>query len=249
MATDYKQYWYPNIPYAGESIAAAGCGPTSVSDLIDVSPVETAAWLQENGWAVNYQGTIYEGIAACLTAYGADGKMLARDQDGQYDNSAFQEWRANIQNGYMGILLMHNVTSPYWTSGGHYIAIVEYKDGRYLVYDPASESRTGWHPFEDFAGNISALYLSNKRWKKDDVFMFEVRQLQPGDTGKDVKRMQALLRGRGFIDPKTRKLPKVNGVYDEATTRCVEYFQKKLGLKIDGVCGVGETWPTLLYFY
>lgn len=165
MAIDYKQYNYPNIPYAGESIALAGCGPTSCSDLLEIDPTETAAWMQNHGYAVDHQGTIYEGIAACLSAYGAEGKMIARDQDGQTSNAAFTKWKTAIQGGQEGILLMHNVVSSYWTSGGHYIAIVGYRNNQYLVYDPASTVRTGWHPFGDFAGNISALYTSSKTWK------------------------------------------------------------------------------------
>lgn len=171
MAIDYKQYNYPNVPYAGETIAVAGCGPTSCSDILEIDPVETAAWLQANGWAVDHQGTIYEGIAACLTAYGADGKMVARDQDYETNNSRFTAWKRAIQDGYEGILLMHNCVSSYWTSGGHYIAIVGYRNNNYLVYDPASEVRTGWHPFSDFAGNISALYTCNRRWGNGKIIV------------------------------------------------------------------------------
>ena len=243
MATDFKQYWYPDIPYAGESIAVAGCGPTSVSDLIDVSPVETAAWLQSNGWAVDYQGTIYEGIAACLTAFGADGRMLARDQDGQYDNDSFREWREGIQSGLMGVLLMHNVVSPYWTSGGHYIAVVEYRDGRYLVYDPASASRTGWHPFEHFAGNISALYLSSKRWKKD-TFMFEVKPIRYGSTGNDVRLWQILLRGYKIKGADDKQLT-IDGSFGNNVEFATKVFQEKKNLPITGVVDAA-TWKKAL---
>lgn len=171
MAIDYKQYNYPNVPYAGESIAAAGCGPTAVADLLEVDPTETAAWMQSHGYAVNYQGTIYEGIAACLSAYGADGRMLAQNLDGQTGNAVIAEWKKAIQGGQEGILLMHNVVSSYWTNGGHYIAIVGYKNGQYMVYDPASTVRTGWHPFSDFEGNISAVYTSSKMWNDEKIIV------------------------------------------------------------------------------
>ena len=42
--TDYKQYNYPWFPYAAETIASAGCGPTSCSDLLDIDPTKTAQW-------------------------------------------------------------------------------------------------------------------------------------------------------------------------------------------------------------
>lgn len=243
MAIDFKQYWYQH-PYAGETIAVAGCGPTACSDLLEIDPITTADWLQDNGWAVPYQGTIYEGISACLSAFGAEGRMIARDCDGQTASTAFDEWERIIQSGYEGVLLMHNVVSSYWTSGGHYIAIVGYEDGRYLVYDPASESRTGWHPFSHFAGNISALYTSNKRWR-DDKIMFEVTQVKRGDQGNDVYLMQSVLRGRGYIDRQTRKLPVVDGSFGESTERCLIYFQTKNDLEPDGICGP-QTWAKLL---
>lgn len=169
MAKDFKQYNYPNYPYASESIASAGCGPTSVSDLVEVDPTQTAKWLTDHGYAYPHQGTKYPGIAACLTAFGADGKMIAQDQDGAGDNAYVKAWKQAIQSGQMGILLMHKVTSSYWTSGGHYIAIVGYANSKYLVYDPASAVRTGWHPWSDFAYNVSALYTSSLRWDGDQI--------------------------------------------------------------------------------
>lgn len=170
MAVDYKQYNYPNTPYASETIAIAGCGPTACSDILEIDPTLTASWLQRNGYAYPYQGTKYEGITACLTAYGADGKMLARDMDYTKSCAVFDQWKKAIQNGQEGILLMHKCVSNYWTNGGHYIAVVAYdsKNG-YLVYDPASTVRTGWHPFSDFAGDISALYTSNRRWNNGKI--------------------------------------------------------------------------------
>lgn len=243
MAIDYKQYWYQH-PYAGETIAVAGCGAVACADILEIDPITVADWLQDNGWTVPYQGTIYEGISACLTAFGADGRMIARDCDGQTESPAFVEWREIIQRGFEGVLLMHNVVSPYWTSGGHYIAVVGYEDERYLVYDPASESRTGWHPWDHFVGNISALYTSNRTWK-DNRIMFEVQQIKRGDHGNDVFLMQSVLRGRGYIDRQTRRLPEVDGSFGESTERCLLYFQMKNNLEADGICGE-QTWKKLL---
>lgn len=245
MAIDYKQYNYPNVPYAGESIAAAGCGPTAVSDLLEIDPTETAAWMQNHGYAVNYQGTIYEGISACLTAYGADGKMIARDQDGAYDNAYFQQWKNEIKSGKMGILLMHAVYSTYWTSGGHYIAIVAYKNNQYLVYDPASAVRTGWHPFSDFAGNIAALYTSSKSWK-DGITV-------DGFWGKDTTRLAQKVFGTeqdGIISNQNKDMKKflpncqspswefVSPSKLKRGSDLVRAIQKMLGITQDGFFGM-----------
>ena len=246
MALDYKQYAYPNIPYAGESIATAGCGPTSVSDLIEVDPPETAAWLQDHGYAVDHQGTIYEGIAACLTAYGAEGEMIARDQDGAKENASIRLWRDTIQSGRMGILLMHNVVSNYWTNGGHYIAVVAFRDQQYLVYDPASTVRTGWHPFSDFAGNISALYVSNKRWDADKIIV-------DGYWGPATTRLAQKVFGTtvdGYISNQNKDMQKFMPNCQPITWRFVpasklttgseliRAIQRLLGITVDGFCGM-----------
>lgn len=93
----------------------------------------------------------------------------------------------------------------------------------------------------------SVLMIVRIDYPEDERLMIEFEQVQKGDSGKAVKVMQAMLRGRGFIDRKTRKLCAVTGDFDEATERCLIYFQEKKKLnKIDGVCGP-ETWPKLLY--
>ena len=245
MSYDWKQYNFPNYPYASETIAAAGCGPTSVADLLEVSPIDTANWMTKHGYAYPYQGTAYSGINACLTAYGADGKMIAQGQDGQTECQAFKTWRNAIQSGQTGILLMHACVSTYWTRGGHYIAIVEYKDGYYLVYDPASDTRTGWHPFDDFRGDISALYTSSIRWNEDKVTV-------DGWWGKSTTRKAQQV----FGTPKDGIVSNQNNTMQKYLTHClasswefvkpasvkqgsslIRAIQKKIGTGQDGIFG------------
>lgn len=250
MAKDYKQYNYPNIPYAGETIAIAGCGPTACSDILEIDPTITAEWLDSNGWTFPGQGTIYEGIAACLTHFGADGVMLASGLDGQLESPYFDQWMIEIQSGKEGILLMHNVYSSYWTSGGHYIAVVGYNDGQYLVYDPASDARTGWHPWSDFEGDIAAVYTSSRRWKpEEDKYMFEFERIQYRDKGKTVKIWQAILRGRGYIDRQKKGKDKsidVDGEWGDSSQRAWVYFQEKNGFEPVDFCDEVR-WKKLLW--
>ena len=249
MATDYKQYDYPSTPYAAETIATAGCGPTSVADLLDVEPPITAEWLEAHGYAYPYQGTIYEGISACLTAFGADGDMLCRDQDYQVDNEYFREWRQRIMNGQSGVILFHNCVSSYWTSGGHYVAVVRYdrEKDEYLVYDPASVVRTGWHPFYDFAENISALYTSSKRWDNGDI-------AEDSFWGKETTRraQEVFCSGAvdGLVSNQNRDMKKflpncqtvswrfVTPTHLKTGSDLIRAIQRYLGIEPDGFCGM-----------
>jgi len=218
MATDYKQYNYGGYSYCGGSFPSQGCGPTSVADLLDISPITVADWMTRNGYATtDGHGTYWEGINAALTAFGADGRMLCSSMDGKYEAPAFEEFKKTIQSGYMGVMLMHNVVSPMWTTGGHYIACVSYdpKTDQYLIYDPASASRTGWHPWSHFVGNICCLYVSSKKWGSpaNDEYTFTLKQVKEGDKNKYVLLGQRMLKSRGLytgkldssFGPKTKK--------------------------------------------
>ena len=246
MAIDYKQYNYPNTPYANESVATAGCGPCSVSDIVEVDPTITAKWLEDHGYSYPHQGTKYPGIAACLTAYNGGGDMLAQNQDGKSDNSYFREWKRRIQAGQEGILLMHKVTSSYWTSGGHFIAIVGYSNNRYLVYDPASVVRTGWHTWGDFDRNVSALYTSTRRWNTGKIVV-------DGAWGRDTTTLAQKVFGTyadGIVSNQNMDMQKflpacltsswefVSPLKLSGGSQLVKAIQEMLGMKvIDGIFG------------
>lgn len=250
MAKDYKQYNY-NATYCGGSFASQGCGPTSVADLLEKSPLEIADWMTRNGAATtDGHGTYWDGINRALTAYGADGKMLGSSMDGVINSDIFDRWRNHIQSGYEGVLLMHNVTSSYWTSSGHYIAIVGFKASseEYLVYDPASVIRTGYHSWSDFVGNICCLYTSNLKWgsASDDTYTFTLVQIKGGDSGNAVLLLQKILYSRGMYSLKSG----LDGAFGPKTTSAVKKYQKYINehggkLAVDGVCGP-STWSSLL---
>lgn len=246
MAIDWKQYSYPTYPYAAETIAAAGCGPTACADILEIDPRTAADWMTAHGYAYPYQGTAYAGINACLTAFGGGGKMIAQGQDGQHDNASFKAWRTAIQGGQMGVLLMHAVESVYWTRGGHYIAITSYKDGYYMVYDPASATRTGWHPFSDFAGDIAALYTSTIRWNDNKIAV-------DGWWGKSTtKKCQQVLGTLvdGIVSNQSSSM--INHLANCKSTSwefvkpemvkngssMIKALQKKIGVTADGVVGL-----------
>lgn len=135
----------------GSTMAHAGCGPTSLAEIIcnnpkyaDITPLDVAKWLKKNGY--NVQGTTWEGIKACLEHYGF--KVASPDtmqrlfellEKGQY------KWGIlNFKAGSRG-----GVT---WTNGGHYVAFSDYnqKNGDDLLYtrDPGQRHNDGWHSYQ-----------------------------------------------------------------------------------------------------
>lgn len=242
---DYKQYNYPSYTYAAEAFPASGCGPTTVADLTEVSPITVGNWMESHGYAVPYMGTKYEAINKALTAFGANGVMVAQYQDGEYENEYFKTWREGIQSGRAGILLMHRVYRSYWTTGGHFIAIVGYSNGYYMVYDPASSARTGWHTFDEFAGDISALYLSSIRWDKETIAV-------DGVWGKATTRKAQQVLGTlidGIVSNQNSSMKKYLPACDGRSwefvkpemvkygSSLVKAIQKKCGATADGVFG------------
>ncbi len=57
------------------------------------------------------------------------------------------------------------------------------------------------------------------------------RLLRKGDTGSDVKAVQARLRKLGFLDGKA------DGIFGRLTHKAVLAFQKDQGIKVDGIVG------------
>ncbi len=165
MSKDFKQYdsKWANHSYCKTTMKAAGCGPTSVADIFynfdkDITPVTVADWFAKNGFDSYKQGTVWTGIAAYFNRHNAKAVQLnASSVYGNRNTQAEKNWVSKMKTGkYWGILLMGK---SMWTSGGHYIAITEYKDGKYYVMDPASAKRTGWHSWAAFDGYVKIFYL------------------------------------------------------------------------------------------
>ena len=102
------------------------------------------------------------------------------------------------------------------------------------------------------AWNDNSVYgyaTPNYEEERKDVYMFEFERIKQGDSGKTVKALQALLRGRGFIDKEKEgdnKSIDVDGIWGPSTQRAFEYFQEKCKIKVKNVCDKAR-WRRLLY--
>lgn len=241
--SDFKQTdprWNTR-PYAGENINNAGCGPTSMADIIaalrpEVLPPDVADWLQQHGFASNGMGTYWEGIPAGVRAFGGEGVQLVYSSMlGMRSSTVFDRFQEHLSSGYCGIMLMGNGGSPVkWTNGGHYIAAVGYQDGKVLIYDPASSARTGWHPWSDFIPSIKILYTLNipsLTAPLDYAYIIRMRWLHLGSTGPKVRLLQKVWKAYGWYKNS------IDGKYGDGTAAACRLGQQLNNLYVDESAG------------
>lgn len=145
-----------SLNYNGSStMAAAGCGPTSCAILLSgfrkkITPIKTMKYMQEHGYAVRNHGTAWDGIPACLKAFGME-DVRAID----VSSSMVNVWAA-LKKGYVAVFLFSAGSrgGVCWTTSGHFVAVTDYKydskSKKHKLYtrDPGSRNHTGWYCYE-----------------------------------------------------------------------------------------------------
>lgn len=138
--------------YAGRTMAASGCGPTAVANIVSskhdsVTPADVADWLTSHGYASNGNGTYWSGIKAALDAYGCPATQHSSMQPFFDEMAKGNRW---------GVILFRAGTrgGVTWTGGGHFVAVVkgyEYRNGKHYLYvsDSGSRGHDGWYTYED----------------------------------------------------------------------------------------------------
>lgn len=79
---------------------------------------------------------------------------------------------------------------------------------------------------------------------KGEVYMFEVKMVQKGAAGNDVKLLQRLLKSHG-CKGKDGKSLKIDGSCGDNTVYAIREYQKKKKLEVDG-CAGAATWKSIL---
>ena len=242
MIYDYIQsdYRWASHPYAGENMAVAGCGPTSVADVTGQLPPDVADYITSIGGASNGQGTYWNAIIPACERFGFTGVQLnGYDLYGQKNTNVEKNWLAQMKTGkYYGILLMG---AGYFCRTGHFIAIKQVDDNnRAYALDVAYSPRSGWHDWSVYQGMVKVFYLvQNKDAQKGDHYTFKTQQIKYGDKGLDVFRLQIILRARGYFTGKP------NSKFSKALEHALKKWQAKAGINVDGICGP-ISWATLL---
>ena len=128
---------YANQPYGTDNIGGYGCGPTAmsivVSSLTDkiVDPTAMAQWAYENGGWCKGQGSYHSLIPNAAKAWGLTVEGCRADEPQRILDALSQ-----------GRLVVAIMGKGHFTTTGHFIVLRGVQDGKILVADPASTSRS-----------------------------------------------------------------------------------------------------------
>ena len=124
------------------TIGSAGCGPTAMAMVLAslvnpyIDPITTASWARMKGYKVKASGTAYSYFVPQGKQYGINiTSICAGNIYHKPTNSAHNTALAELKKGNWLIACMG---PGVWTSGGHYILVYGYKDGKVYINDSAS---------------------------------------------------------------------------------------------------------------
>ena len=235
----------------GVSMPISGCGPCSLASIVynrdtNITPKKTATWLYDQGY-FSSSGTTRAGITDAIRHYGFNSIYYKPEHKG---GSIWNEAMDQIKNAtgdWWAIFLVVGTKNGgkdnFWTSGGHFIAITDYKDGKLYVRDSGARRRTGYYSPETLRYDTNCIWFirknktitSNISKKRSYNGTFPTLPskgcLKLGDTGDRVKYLQLFLQWYGVYKDKVDKS------FGAKTKAAVEAFQKAEGLSVDGSFG------------
>lgn len=128
---------YASKPFGTDHIGGYGCGPTAMAIVVSsltndmVDPVEMAKWAYDNGYWCKSSGSYHALIPAAAKNWGLP-----------VEGCTASEPQRIIDALSSGKLIVALMLEGHFTTGGHFIVLRGVKDGKILVADPASYSRS-----------------------------------------------------------------------------------------------------------
>lgn len=128
---------YAGKPYGTDNIGGYGCGPTSMSIVVSsltndiVDPIQMAQWAYENGYWCSGSGSYHSLIPGAAEAWGLP-----------VEGCSASEGQKIVDALSKGKLVVAIMLEGHFTSSGHFIVLRGVKDGKILVADPASYTRS-----------------------------------------------------------------------------------------------------------
>ncbi len=128
---------WANRPYGTDNIGGYGCGPTSMSIVVSsltndiVDPVEMSEWAYKNGGWCSKSGSYHSLIPNAAKAWGLAVEGCTASEP--------QRILDALSGGKLVVAIM---SKGHFTSSGHFIVLRGVQDGKILVADPASYTRS-----------------------------------------------------------------------------------------------------------
>lgn len=129
---------YADQPYGTDRIGKSGCGPTAMAIVVSsltsdrVDPAEMAEWAYQHGYWCKGSGSYHSLIPGAAEAWGLP-----------VSGCSASEPQRIVDALTAGKLVVAIMAEGHFTKSGHFIVLRGVQDGKILVADPASYSRSG----------------------------------------------------------------------------------------------------------
>ncbi len=253
----YKQHdsRWSSLPYPSKSsrFGGHGCGCCACTHVAieqeskkSWTPKVLRPWMVKKGYAVAGHGTTWQGITETLHYIGHKKVVWVKKNE-----SLTKAWKELDKGNRIGVILFNSSKAPNgirWTSGGHYVAFVSYKknrNGDHLFYckDSGGRNHDGWYSYErSMRGCIHQMWIVERtgtqvkpkapyKITKPYAGKLPTKVVRKGSKGSSVKAVQTFLNW--CLGTKL----KVDGKCGKNTLAAIKKYQKKYGLKADGIFG------------
>lgn len=232
----YDSRW-GSLPYPtkGYSFSGSGCGCCAITHLLiekeqykNWTPKNVRPYMVEQGFATKGHGTTWDGITKTLEHYGYKPKNIPSM------TNAFVELN---KGNRAGIMLFKSGTrgGVTWTSGGHYLAFLDYKvaNGKHYFYmkDSGGRKNDGWFCYETHMKGLIK-----------QIWVVELPKEEPGKyytVGKTYTLQKGMNVRTGASSTKYRK---VDFLKKGTKVKCLQTSKNGKWIKIGEyrwVCGRG----------
>lgn len=226
---------WASLPYPTKnySFGGSGCGACAVLHCIiersryrNYTPINVQPYMKQ--YAVKGHGTQWVGITEGLKHWGL---LNVRTLD-----SMAPLWAELRKGDRVAVLLMNNNLAPdktRYTSGGHYIAVVGYKEanGKHYLYlkDSGGRHNDGYKCYETSVRNcVSKIWVATV---PDEITLPSRGYWQRGDKDPEIKKIQKFLKDGKYYNGV------IGGRFGALTEKAVKKWQKAVKITADGKWG------------
>ena len=239
-----KPYPTTKSKFGGHGCGCCACVHIAIEQASkwNWNPETLRPYMVKKGYAVAGHGTTWQGIYNTLQYLGHKNVVWVKKNE-----PMSKAWAELDKGNRMGIILFNSNKSPngtQWTKGGHYVAFISYKkneNGVHYFYtkDSGGRNHTGTFSYEySMKGCISQMWIVERinnpqpyAPSKPYTGGLPSKVVKKGSKGSDVKKLQTFLNW--CLGTKLS----VDGKAGSKTVNAIKSFQKKYGLKQDGVFG------------